>query len=42
MTLRAPDGRIVAELENVVAVIDGKGGESRPLTASERAALSTP
>src|SRR5262245_49191454 len=40
--LDAPDGRIVAELELVVAVIDGKGGASRPLTESERAALSSP
>ena len=39
-TLRAPDGRVAAEVENVVVVIDGKGGESRPLTDSERAALS--
>ena len=42
VTLRAPDGRLVAELEHVVAVLDGRGGASRPLTASERAALSTP
>ena len=42
VTLRASDGRVVAELQHVVAVLDGKGGASRPLTASERAALSTP
>ena len=40
VTLGAPDGRTVAELEMVVAAIDGKGGESRPLTEQERAALS--
>jgi acyl-CoA thioester hydrolase len=39
-TLRAPDGRVAAEVENVVVVIDGKGGASRPLTAAERDALS--
>jgi acyl-CoA thioesterase FadM len=38
--LGAPDGRVVAELELVVAAIDGKGGASRPLTDEERAALS--
>ena len=42
VTLRAPDGRVVAELEHVVAVIDGKGGASRPLTERERAALAAP
>ena len=42
VTLRAPDGRVVAELEHVVAVIDGRGGVSRPLTESERAALAAP
>jgi acyl-CoA thioesterase FadM len=40
VTLAAPDGRVVAELELVVAAIDGKGGSSRPLTERERAALS--
>lgn len=40
VTLRAPDNRLVAELELVVAVIDGKGGASRPLTERERAALA--
>jgi acyl-CoA thioester hydrolase len=40
VTLRAADGRLVAELELVVAVIDGRGGASRPLTAPERAALA--
>lgn len=39
-TLRAPDGRVAAEVENVVVVIDGKGGASRPLTDAERTALS--
>lgn len=39
-TLAAPDGRVAAEIENVVVVIDGKGGGARPLTAEERAALS--
>jgi acyl-CoA thioester hydrolase len=42
VTLRAPDGRVVAELEHVVAVLDGKGGASRPLTERERSALSSP
>ena len=42
VTLRAPDGRVVAELEHVVAVIDGKGGASRPLTEREREALAEP
>jgi len=41
-TLRAPDGRVAAKVENVVVVIDGKGGESRPLTDAERTALSRP
>ena len=40
-TLRAPDGRVAAEVENVVVVIDGKGGASRPLTEAERTALAT-
>lgn len=40
VTLRAADGRLVAELNLVVAVIDGRGGASRPLTAPERAALA--
>ena len=39
-TLRAPDGRVAAEVENVIVVIDGKSGESRPLTDAERSALS--
>jgi acyl-CoA thioester hydrolase len=38
--LRAPDGRVAAEIELVVVVIDGKGGTSRALTEAERAALS--
>jgi len=38
----APDGRVVAELELVVAAIDGKGGASRPLTEQEREALAAP
>ena len=42
VTLRAPDGRVVAELEHVVAVLDGKGGASRPLTERERRALAEP
>ena len=41
VTLNAPDGRVVTELELVVVVIDGKGGAARPLTDSERAALSS-
>ena len=40
-TLRAPDGRVAAEVENVVVVIDGKGGASRPLTEAERSALGS-
>ena len=39
-TLSAPDGRVAAEVENVVVVIDGKGGASRPLTEPERTALA--
>jgi acyl-CoA thioester hydrolase len=39
-TLTTPDGRVAAEVENVVVVIDGKGGGTRPLTAAERAALA--
>ena len=39
-TLRAPDGRVAAEVENVVVVIDGNGGASRPLTEAERTALA--
>jgi acyl-CoA thioester hydrolase len=39
-TLAAPDGRVAAEVENVVVVIDGKGGGSRPLTEAEHAALT--
>jgi acyl-CoA thioester hydrolase len=38
-TLRAPDGRIAAEVESVVVVLDGKGGCSRELTDAERQAL---
>ncbi|HUP33785.1 MAG TPA: thioesterase family protein [Gaiellaceae bacterium] len=38
--LRAPDGRLAAEIELVVVAIDGKGGASRALTEAERAALS--
>ncbi len=39
-TVAAADGRVAAELENVVVAIDGMGGPSRPLTDDERAALS--
>ena len=39
-TIAAADGRLAAELENVVVVIDGKGGESRALTERERAAFA--
>jgi acyl-CoA thioester hydrolase len=38
-TLRAPDGRVAAEVESVVVVLDGKGGSSRELTDAERQAL---
>src|SRR5687767_6792054 len=31
-TLRAESGEIAAEVENVVVVIDGKGGAARPLS----------
>jgi acyl-CoA thioesterase FadM len=41
-TLRAPDGRVAAEVENVVVVIDGKGGGARRLTDAERDALASP
>jgi acyl-CoA thioester hydrolase len=40
VTLSAPDGRVVAELELVVAAIDRKGGASRALTERERKALA--
>ena len=40
VSLATPDGRVVAELELVVAVIDGKGGATRPLTEREREALA--
>ena len=42
ITLAAPDGRIAAELELIVAVIDGKGGATRRLTQQEREALAAP
>ena len=38
-TLAAADGRVAAELENVVVAIHGKGGETRALTERERTAL---
>ena len=38
-TLRARDGRVAAEIESIVVVLDGKGGASRALTEAERAAL---
>ena len=38
-TLRAPDGRVAAEIESVVVVLDGKGGASRAITDAERQAL---
>jgi acyl-CoA thioester hydrolase len=40
VTLSAPDGRVAAEIELFVVVIDGHGGASRPLTDGERAALA--
>jgi acyl-CoA thioester hydrolase len=40
--LRAPDGRLAAEVEMVVVAIDGKGGASRALTDDERSALAGP
>ena len=39
-TLQARDGRVAAEIESIVVVLDGKGGASRALTEAERAALS--
>jgi acyl-CoA thioester hydrolase len=39
-TLSAPDGRVAAEVENVVVVIDGKGGAGRAITELERSALA--
>ena len=39
-TIAAADGRVAAELENVVVAIDGRGGASRALTDAERAALA--
>ena len=40
VTLRAPDGRVATEIEQVVVVIDGPGGATRPLRDDERASLS--
>jgi acyl-CoA thioester hydrolase len=40
VTLAAPDGRVAADLEMVVAVLDGKGGTTRPLNEREREALA--
>jgi acyl-CoA thioester hydrolase len=40
VTLRAPDGRLVADVELVVVALDGAGGGSRALSDEERAALS--
>ena len=40
VTLRAPDGRVAAELEHVAVMIDGRGGGGRPLTDAERTALT--
>ena len=40
VTLSAPDGRVATELELVVVAIDGKGGDTKPLTDAERSALS--
>ena len=37
--VRAPDGRVAAEAEIVVVARNAETGESRPLTASERAAF---
>ena len=39
-TLRALDGRVAAEVESVVVVLDGKGGPSRAITDAERSALA--
>ena len=41
VTLSAPGGRVATELELVVVAIDGEGGPPRPLSAQERAALSS-
>jgi acyl-CoA thioester hydrolase len=38
--VRAPDGRLAAEIETVAVAIDGRGGSSRSLTAAERTALA--
>ncbi len=40
VTSRAPAGRVAAEIQQVVVVIDGPGGATRSLTDEERAALS--
>ncbi len=40
-TIAVGDGRVAAELENVVVVLAGKGGASRELTAAERVALES-
>jgi len=39
--LRRPDGSVAADAESVVVAIDGAGGNSRPLTDGERAALAS-
>jgi acyl-CoA thioester hydrolase len=38
-TLCAPDGRVAAEIESVVVVLEGKGGTSRAMSEAERQAL---
>jgi acyl-CoA thioester hydrolase len=40
VTLSAPDGRVAAEVELVIVVIDDRGGSSRALTDEERTALA--
>jgi acyl-CoA thioester hydrolase len=41
VTLSAPDGRVCADVELVVAVVDGDARTTRPLTERERAALAS-
>ena len=39
--IAAASGRVAAELQNVVVVIEGKGGASRALTGAERGAFES-
>jgi acyl-CoA thioester hydrolase len=41
-TLQAADGRVAADVESVLVLLDGAGGATREVTADERAALTAP